>query len=177
MQAKYYTGKGDKGKTNICGCDMPKDSMRAAALGEIDELNSFVGLSRSFAKDKEMDNILNKIQSQLFVAGAYLAGNAKKNIKISETDVKFLENTIEKYAKRIKEVRNFICPAGAQTSALLHVCRAVCRRAERSIVALSKKEKVNENLIPYFNRLSSLLFVIARFANKEAKVEDEVWKL
>jgi len=172
---KYYTGTGDTGKTQV-RCEMvQKDDQQVEAIGAIDELNSFVGLARSSVKDKEVDEILEEVQNKLFTAGAEV-GYGKEQ-KITSDNVKFLEDATDKYSGKIEDIRAFIYPVGSELASRFHVCRSVCRRTERSVWSLSKKEKINPELLRYLNRLSSLFFVLARFANKEAKVKDEVWKI
>ena len=182
MVTKYYTGAGDSGDTQIGGKRILKCDVNVEAIGDIDELNSFVGLARAFMKNKDVDEILKQIQNKLFTAGAEIGYG--KGVKIISADVKFLEDTIDQYAEKTGDINYFIYPAGSQLASLLHVCRAVCRRAERSVVSLSKaasqsseKEKINPELLRYLNRLSSLFFVLARFANKEAGIKDEKWRL
>lgn len=171
---KYYTGTGDTGKTQV-KCEMvQKDDQRVEAIGDIDELNSFVGLARTSIKNEKIDSVLKQVQSVLFTAGSEV-GFAATEVKTN--DVRFLEETIDNYAKQIEELKYFIYPSGSQAAAILHICRTVCRRAERSLFKLSKQENVSKELLCYVNRLSSLFFVLARVANKEANVKDEVWKI
>ena len=173
MAMKYYTGVGDRGDTQVGGKRILKCDVNVETIGDIDELNSFVGLARASTKNEDVDEILKQIQNKLFTAGAEIGYG--KGVKIVSADVKFLEDTIDQYAEKIEDINYFIYPAGSQVAVLLHVCRAICRRAERSAFALSQNEKVNPELLRYLNRLSSLFFVLARFTNKQEGVKDEKW--
>jgi cob(I)alamin adenosyltransferase len=176
----YYTRAGDKGDTGLCGVSkrVPKNSMRVAAYGDVDELNAAIGICRTFCKDKDICGTLFEVQNNLFVLGSDLsvpldAACEIKRLEAQQTNR--LEEEIDEITKEIGELENFILPAGTELSARLHFARAVCRRAERLIVALSKKEKINPADLSYINRLSSLLFVLARLANKRGKVKDTIW--
>jgi len=178
---KIYTRTGDKGETGLFGAGrVSKASSRIDAYGDIDETNSHIGLVRSFAKDKKITKILQSIQEDLFVLGSDLAtpleSPARKNIRtITGQDVKRLENIIDEIEEKNKPLRNFVIPAGSNTASLLHVARTICRRAERKVVALKEKERINEQCLIYLNRLADLLFVLARFANKLSKIKDVEW--
>ncbi len=176
---KPNIGSGDKGETSLIGKKVSKDECRVEAFGKIDELNSFIGLARAtIEKDKDIDSLLEKIQKDLFVIGSDLATviSTKTNVpKISSDHVKFLENNISEFEKELKPLTKFILPTGNRTASLLHISRTICRSAERELVKLSKEEKINENIIPYVNRLSDLLFTLARVSNKRAGIEDKEW--
>lgn len=167
---KPNIGKGDKGETDLLGKRISKCDCRVEACGSIDELNSFIGLIRSTLQNRDIDSLLEKIQSDLFLLGSDLIS---KQTKISEANVKFLERMIEQYEIGLPTLKGFVLPAGSQTASLLHVARTVCRRAERNIVALSKKRKINPKAIAYVNRLSDLLFTLARVVNKRAGVSEK----
>jgi cob(I)alamin adenosyltransferase len=169
---KPNIGRGDKGETDFRDKRVNKCECNIESIGTVDELNSFIGLVRSFNKDKEIDSILEKIQNDLFAIGSDLATNTSI---ITRDNVKFLEDSMIKLEKELKPLTKFILPTGNQISALLHVSRAVCRRAEREVVSLSKQEKVNEQVIPYLNRLSDLLFTLARVVNKRSGIEEKEW--
>ncbi|MBU5537132.1 MAG: cob(I)yrinic acid a,c-diamide adenosyltransferase [Candidatus Aenigmatarchaeota archaeon] len=175
---KPNIGQGDKGTTFLFGGkQVSKDECQVQAYGDVDELNSFIGYIRSVNKHQELDSILEKIQEDLFVLGSQLA-SAVENSKLpqlTKDNVKFLEENILKFEKDLPELRRFILPTGSQIAALLHIARTVCRRAERSIVALSKIKKLNEFSIPYINRLSDLLFTLARYANKKEGKNEKEW--
>ena len=180
---KIYTKKGDKGKTNLFGTDkrISKSSKRVKSYGEIDELNSFIGLALSGDEPEEFSSIikeLNKIQNDLFIIGSELAtiSSDKKIIKrIKKTDVTRLEKIIDSCSDELEPLENFILPGGSMAAAIFHICRTVCRRAERNIVELSEVEDINEEIITYLNRLSDLFFILARFSNKILDVEDIKW--
>lgn len=175
---KPYTGAGDKGAT--CLCCLPKKVSKATprveAIGSIDELNSFIGLCRLHCKTTAIDKILEKTQQNLFRIGAGLAGFKGFRQKLNKTDVHKLEIVIDKYHRKLPVLNKFIFPRGSVLAAHLHVARTVCRRAERALVALGGKEKINPEVLRYVNRLSSLLFVLARWANKEAKIKEAEWR-
>lgn len=177
---KAYTKTGDKGATSLYGGQrVPKDSMRVSAYGTLDELNSFVGLARSRAEDPEIDSLLKTIQENLFLVGADVAAPIKttaKTRRISENDTKELEKITDTYFEKLPELHEFILPGGTPLASILQVCRAVCRRAERELVALSGKEMMNRELIIFTNRLSSFFFVLARYANLKAKKKEEPWR-
>lgn len=175
---KPNIGQGDKGTTSLFGGKkVSKDECQIQAYGDIDELNSYIGLIRSLNEHKELDPLLEKIQEDLFVLGSQLVSGTKNSRlpQLTKDNVKFIEENIQKFEKGLPELRRFILPTGTQIAALLHVARAVCRRAERSIVALSKERKINENLIPYINRLSDLLFTLARYVNKKEGKKEKQW--
>lgn len=177
--AKIYTRTGDKGETGLVGgARVPKDSLRVDAYGSVDELNSVLGIARAFIHDRELDDLLSELQNDLFVVGADLASTAEhqqRNVpKISKEKVIGMENAIDKFEAELQPLRAFILPGGGVAGALLHNARTVARRAERRVIALSRAEPVNEQLLPYMNRLSDLLFVMARLANhRESKREIE----
>lgn len=177
---KPNIGQGDKGTTSLFGGKkVSKDSLQVRAYGSVDELNSYIGLVRSVNALEELDTILEKIQEDLFVLGSQLA-SAIENPKLpqlTKDNVKFIEENIQKFEKDLPQLKRFILPTGTQTTALLHVARTVCRRTERSIVALSKEKKLDENSIPYVNRLSDLLFTLVRWVNKKEGKEEKEWIL
>lgn len=175
---KPNIGSGDKGDTSLLGGKkVNKSDSQVQAYGDVDELNSFVGLIRSNLKQKEIDDLLQTVQENLFVIGSHLASSTENpNLpKLTENDVKFVEESIQNFEKDLPELRRFILPTGTETAALLHVARTVCRRAERSIVALSKEKEIDGNLQSYVNRLSDLFFVLARYANKKEGKEETEW--
>ncbi len=180
---KIYTKTGDKGETGLFGGDrVSKDSIRIEAYGTVDELNSFIGLAVVEVKDIEVKNLLVKIQNELFVVGSNLAipdnQKDKKNIipKISEDFFNEAENAIDHYEEKLEPLKNFILPGGTKSSSILNICRTVCRRAERRVVALNNAEKIDEKIIIFLNRLSDLFFVLARYENHVAGTQDIIWK-
>lgn len=177
--ARIYTRTGDKGETGLVGgVRTSKDSLRVQAYGNIDELNSILGVARAFTKDAEINSLLEGLQRDLFAAGADLASptEGERDVpRITKDMIDSLERTIDRFQEQLMPLKAFILPGGTQTGAILHLARSVARRAERSIVALSKTEKVNEHMIPYVNRASDLLFVVARVVNHRASTSEVEW--
>jgi cob(I)alamin adenosyltransferase len=175
-----YTRRGDKGETSLYGSKrVAKDSRRVEAYGSIDELNSLLGVVISFSKDARTSASLREIQKMLFVAGADSAaeyGDSQKVPRISTSDTLRLEMMTDDLLGRLPTLKNFILPGGSPVGAHLQLSRAVCRRAERRLLTASRTEKMNPELLPFFNRLSSYLFNLSRWTNKEAGRKEEVWK-
>jgi len=146
----------------------------------VDELNSVLGIVRAHLNDGELDNLLAELQSDLFVVGADLASTPEaqqRNIpKISKEKILAMEKRIDKFEGELSPLDAFILPGGGVTGSLLHNARTVARRAERRIVALSKAEPINDQLVPYMNRLSDLLFVMARVANRREHKAETEWR-
>jgi cob(I)alamin adenosyltransferase len=178
---KIYTKTGDEGETGLFGgARVSKASLRVEAYGEIDELNSAVGWARVSVSDTDLDAVLNQIQNDLFEVGAELGSTAERKKKgpmplIDETQVQALERAIDEYEKGPPPLTSFVLPGGSEGAARFHLARCVCRRAERSLVELGGQETIRGELFRYVNRLSDLLFVLARYANHEAGVEDTPW--
>ena len=174
--AKLYTRRGDAGETGLLGPDrVPKDDPRVEAMGAVDELNAVIGLVLAAQKEKRIRDLLLKIQDDLFTVGAELAiapasGEAKVP-RITEAHVARLEDGIE--ALDVGEIREFIIPRGSESLARLHWARTVARRAERRVVALSKREGLNPDLLRYMNRLSSLLYQMAVWRQKQERKRAE----
>jgi len=177
--AKIYTKKGDKGRTALAdGKRVGKDCPRICAYGDVDELNAVLGLCREENDNKLIGKILRRLQNELFTVGADLSTSAEARIKVPRLTAKFvkrLEKDIDKIEKLLPPLKKFILPAGSDGACFLHLARTVCRRAERSVVALGRREKINKEIIVYLNRLSDLLFVMARLANKSEKIKEERW--
>ena len=178
---KIYTKGGDKGETGLYGGDrVPKNSERIEAYGTIDELNSFIGLALTEVKSAEIRELLTVIQNQLFTVGSDLATPINdKKYEVPRVDESFFKNAeeqIDKFDAQLKPLEHFILPGGTKSAALLNICRTVCRRAERRVVALKSTTKINENIIIFLNRLSDLFFVLARFENMIAGIPDIIWK-
>ena len=167
---------GDKVKTSICGQrDIWKDSPRIEAIGAVDELNSFIGYSRSISDIPIITKTLEEIQKQLFILGADLATPLNSELKakrIGKSHTQWVEEMAEEIGDMLPRLRKFILPGGTQLAASLQVARTVCRRAERRIVALSRVEPVNEEAIRYINRLSTLLYLLSRLANIKKGVNE-----
>lgn len=177
--SKIYTKKGDKGVTCLLSGERTnKDCCLLQVTGEIDELNSVIGVARSEIETKELDNFLGVIQRDLFKAGAEISAAQNKNITnklflLGKKDVKKLEKQIDKYWQKLSPLKNFILPGGCDGAALLHLARAVCRRLERELITLGKEIKLRPELYKYFNRLSDWLFTAARWENKMEKKKEE----
>jgi cob(I)alamin adenosyltransferase len=173
---KVYTRAGDKGETSIVGgARVSKASPRVDAYGEVDELNSVIGLARARMQDKEIDEILGLIQNHLFTLGADLASPLEIDVpRIDESLIETLEEWADRFLEQTEPLKEFILPGGTESGATLHVARAVARRAERRAVALSESERLNSQTIVYLNRLSDLLFILARVVNKRADVPEKM---
>ena len=177
---KIYTRKGDSGHTSLIDGDrVNKHNLSVDAYGTIDELNSFLGLLKDYIKDDKIKDILNKIQIKLFSIGSILASGKNKNIsekvKIEKKDVEYIELEIDRLNKDLPELKNFVIPGGHKTSSYSHVCRSICRRAERKISELNNKSSVNSNILAYVNRLSDFFFVLSRFLKHSDNVSESHW--
>jgi len=179
---KLYTKAGDDGGTALFGGQrVSKAHDRVAAYGEVDELNSCLGFARAIGCWPELDALLIRIQSELFDLGSNLATPpdspfADKLPKVGDAQIAALEAAIDAADGACAPLSNFILPGGTQLSAWLHVCRTVCRRAERSVVGLGASEPVDGKLVIYLNRLSDLLFALGREANAKAGVAEPLWQ-
>ena len=180
--SKVYTRTGDEGETSLgSGVRASKASPRVRAYGEVDELNSFLGLARTKIADTALQELLAKIQNELFILGADLAVPLPglshvpdRQRRVSQAEIEGLEAAIDHYNETLPPLEEFILPAGNEAGATLHVARAVARRAEREVVHLAQSEKLNPHVVAYLNRLSDLLFVLARVANRRGG-SDEVF--
>jgi len=175
---KGYTGTGDKGETSLYGGSrVRKENPRVEAYGAVDELNSHVGQVRAWGEDPRIDDVLRTVQRDLFVLGGDLAAElvSAKIPRIEKHHVSKLEKVLEEIHGELKPLRRFVLPTGSAVGAGLHVTRAVCRRAERRVAALARAESINPEALRYLNRLSSLLFSLARLANKNEGVTEEEW--
>ena len=177
---KIYTTTGDNGETSLYGGRrVPKDSLRIESYGTVDELNSALGVARAWKPAPDIDGILVRIQNKLFVLGADLATPEDKKgasvERIRNEDVKDLERTIDTFDSQLKPLASFILPGGSHLAAQLHLARTICRRAERLVVRLSREEKIESTCIVFLNRISDLLFVLARYANKLDGQEEMPW--
>ncbi|MBW3660770.1 MAG: cob(I)yrinic acid a,c-diamide adenosyltransferase [Gemmatimonadetes bacterium] len=177
---KIYTKKGDAGDTGLFGGGrVPKSDPRVAAYGEIDELNAWIGVARAWCARDEVLAALDEIQRDLFAVGALLATPNPDRRKGGKFElpgerVEALERRIDGWQEDLPPLEAFILPGGGRTGALLHAARAVCRRAERAIVALDADD-LPDTLLPYVNRLSDWLFVCARWVNQEEGVGEATW--
>jgi len=178
---KIYTKTGDDGETGLFGGGrVSKSSPRIAAYGDIDELNSWLGLVRSETPHQQFKGALAEVQAMLFVLGSQLASpKATTKIEVvTAAHIDWLERQIDVMETSLQPMRNFILPGGSRTAAYLHLARTVCRRAERMTVSLAAidNEPVDKWLLIYINRLSDYLFVMARLANQLERIEDIPWK-
>jgi len=177
---KIYTRTGDRGDTGLFGGPrVSKSNRRIAAYGTVDELNAALGLARCEPLAQPLDAVLVRLQHELFQIGAELATPdpaARGTDLIDEESIRWQEQTIDRYDADLPPLGQFILPGGTRVAALLHLARVFCRRAERDIVALASEETIRQELIAYVNRLSDLLFVLARWANHAAGVEDISWR-
>lgn len=158
---------------------MQKDDPRVEAYGTIDELNSVLGVIISGSRDRALFSSLKEVQRLLFVAGGDAASelNASQNVpRIASSDTAKLEKMTDELLSGLPSLSNFILPGGSPAGAMLQLARSVCRRAERRILTASKSQDLNPELLPFFNRLSSYLFNLSRWANRRARKKEDVWK-
>ncbi len=180
---KIYTKTGDKGETSLFGGQrVPKDNLRIEAYGTVDELNAYLGQAVASSISEEVKTVLYKIQNQLFAVGSDLATPHDKNIKkdiprVNQEMIDKLESLIDSFDSKLPELRNFILPGGNSAASSLHIARTICRKIERRIVTLSKEENIGEYILKYLNRLSDLLFILARFENQESNTPDVIWQI
>lgn len=183
---KIYTKTGDKGETSLYGGKrVRKDNLRVEAYGAVDETNAYIGFARAAIHEGSsgsrevlnfIDSVLEPVQHKLFAIGANLAGSDDPKYSVEDSDLEFLEKSIDKMDEQVQPIKAFILPFGTDLSSRLHLARVVSRNAERRIVALSQAEAVSPNLLAYANRLSDFLFTLARFANKAEGTPDVVWR-
>ena len=177
---KVYTKFGDGGKTYLASGEVVrKTHPRVVAYGEVDEVNSYIGLVRAELPERlsDLDGVLRDVQNDLFVLGGDLATPPNAPFQVRRVDgerVRWLEGLIDRYNSELPPLKEFILPAGHRVSALLHVARTVCRRAERAVVEAMETEDINPQVQIYLNRLSDLLFVLARWSNLKLGVEEEL---
>lgn len=178
---KIYTKTGDSGKTGLFGGErVDKNNERLEAYGTIDELNSLFGVILAESLNEKTNGILNKIQQTLFVIGSELAtpSSVKSTIipELKEEEIKYLEACIDELDGNLKPLKSFILPGGSKSASLLHYARTVCRRAERNISAVNVNNEINNTILAYMNRLSDLLFVLARYENMMNNTPEIEWK-
>ena len=179
--AKIYTRRGDDGSTGLFGGPrVRKHDLRVSAYGDVDELNSALGVAREELPEGDLRSLLDSLQSELFTLGAELAtpdaGAAPKEVpRITAQHVERLEREIDRLTGELPPMKNFILPGGSRAGAALHLCRTVCRRAERKAVELAESAPVPADAMSYLNRLSDLLFVMARAANLRAGGREIPW--
>jgi cob(I)alamin adenosyltransferase len=176
---RIYTRAGDAGETSLGdGSRVPKTDLRIEAYGTVDELNSFVGLALAGDLPDEFRPWLERVQNDLFDLGADLSvpleDERRERLRVTAEQVERLEELCDLVNERLEPLRSFVLPGGTEAAARLHVARAVCRRAERLAVALAADHSVNPSALAYLNRLSDLLFILARAAN--AGVPEPLWR-
>jgi len=176
---KIYTKRGDLGKTSLFGGgDFDKDDIRIEAYGTLDELNSFLGLLRDNTEYKLQDTAILRIQSRIFDIGANLATKPGHDLpmpNLPAEEIDFIEKQIDHMDHDLEPLKNFILPGGHNSVSLCHVCRTVCRRAERRIVSLARKSEIDGNVNIYLNRLSDYFFTLARTLSSYHKAEEIRW--
>ncbi|NND78201.1 MAG: cob(I)yrinic acid a,c-diamide adenosyltransferase [Flavobacteriales bacterium] len=176
---KIYTKTGDKGTTSLFGgTRVSKDDIRIEAYGTTDELNAWIGVVRDHADDED-SAALSKIQNTLFNIGSILATEKKTSIElpnIEENDIVALERWMDRMSEDLPPLKNFVLPGGDPSVSFCHVARTVCRRAERRVISLSDTAEIPENVVIYLNRLSDLLFILARKLTFSRRAKEVLWK-
>lgn len=183
MAFKIYTKTGDKGATSLIGgTKVPKSDIRIETYGTVDELNSWIGYVGDQLQDKAIKTELKEIQDRLFTIGSALATDGEKEPKMKlpdlhDSDITFLEKSIDNMTAMLPPMKSFILPGGHTAVSSLHIVRCVCRRAERLAVSMQQHDLfVDEKIIRYLNRLSDYLFTLARFAGKKLGAEEVPWQ-
>lgn len=173
-----YTKRGDRGETsffekgNTQKVRVDKDSVKVEAIGAIDELNSFLGVIKTSTENKFIVENVERIQRDLLTIGSKTAGSG---LPFPKTKTSYLEKIIDEVESKLPRLTNFVVPGGSQVSGLLQYSRSLARRAERRMVSLSKFEKISPSVLMYLNRLSDFLFMLARKANYDLGIGDELW--
>ena len=179
---RVYTRRGDSGLTSLAGGQrIPKDDPRIEAYGTVDELNSFIGLARESARElPELNAILRRVQHELFNLGSILATLPEDmhphQARITDAESAQLEREIDRMNEGLPKLRSFVLPGGSRLNAELHVCRTVCRRAERICVSLAAVTAVDSAIVKYLNRLSDALFVWSRWASHRTGAPETLWE-
>lgn len=186
---RVYTRGGDKGETSLAGGQrLSKDALRIEAFGVVDELNAQIGVARDTAEEltashpalARLNTILKRVQHELFNAGSILATLPAdvhpRQARVTEAEIAQLEAEIDQMNQGLPALRSFVLPGGCRLNAELHVCRTVCRRAERISVALARSEPVDGDIVRYLNRLSDALFVWSRWASHTLGIEEILWE-
>ena len=178
---KIYTKFGDTGETALYGgTRIRKDDSRIEAIGTVDELNAYIGYAQVLIDDTDLSDLMAQIQNHLFAVGADLATPATHtkaaDFRISADFTTAMETAIDTLSEELPPLTNFILPGGCTAGAILHIARVVCRRSERRVVHLTHETEVNPEIIRSLNRLSDLLFVLARTVNFRAQAPEPIWK-
>ena len=180
-KSNLYTLTGDKGTTSLVGGQrITKNDPRLEAYGTIDELNSHIGLLRQMDNEPDDDTLLLFIQNKLFVVGSYLATDTsftqlREASRLHPDDIARIENRIDTLDETVPPLNAFLLPGGTTAAAQAHVCRTVCRRAERRICQVAQEIQIDENIMKFINRLSDYFFVLARFNNYVQKQQEIFW--
>jgi len=178
---KIYSKKGDKGNTSLFdGKVVKKHNSRVDAYGTIDELNSFIGLLKDYVEEKKIKNLLNQIQIKLFSIGSSLSSvnnDAKLSDKVNleKKDIESIESEIDKFNENLPKLNNFIIPGGHKVSSYSHICRSICRRAERKISEINDDSKIDPLILSYINRLSDLFFILSRYLSFKHNADESYW--
>lgn len=183
MVLRIYTRTGDTGDTGLFGGGrVPKDAVRVDAYGEVDELNAAIGLAAAISADQRIDDVLAPVQRDLFSVGAILATPDRDKMReqlakarLDGARIGELERAIDAAEESLPPLKAFVLPGGSPKASALHVARTVCRRAERRVVQLAREEEIPGDVVIYLNRLSDLLFVLARLANERDGAAEVTW--
>jgi len=185
---RVYTRRGDRGETDLVGgTRVAKDSARIDAYGTVDELNATIGVARAVnastpraAKARELDDILRRLQNELFDLGGELATPPDAfqpgMFRVGAGEVTALEQLLDRCQKDLQPLKSFVLPGGGPVSAFLHVARTVCRRAERDVLRLMRQDEIGEWPLAYLNRLSDLLFVLSRWVGRHRREKEFLWE-
>jgi cob(I)alamin adenosyltransferase len=176
---RIYTRGGDRGETSLGdGTRVPKVDCRIGAFGSVDELNSHIGVALAGDLPDELRAILARVQNELFDVGADLSVpfGVTDRLRVTQEQIQALEEDCDRFNTALPELTSFVLPAGTETAARLHVARAVCRRAERDALAAAEELDINHLVLVYLNRLSDLLFILARTANAAVGSEEPLWR-
>ena len=178
---KIYTKFGDAGETALYGgTRVGKDAPRIEAIGTVDELNAYIGYAQTLIDDTDLSDLMAQIQNHLFAVGADLATLATHtkaaDFRIPADFTAVMETAIDTLSEELPPLTNFILPGGCAAGAILHIARGICRRSERRVVQLANETEVNPEIIRSLNRLSDLLFVLARTVNCRAQAPEPIWK-
>ena len=175
---RIYTRGGDRGETSLGdGSRVPKLDCRIAAFGTVDELNSQIGLVLAGSVDERIRDVLERVQNELFDVGADISvpfGVGDGRLRVSQEQIDRLESDCDRFNAGLTELRSFVLPGGTEAAARIHVARAVCRRAERGVLEAAERVELNPLVLVYLNRLSDLLFILARTANVDG--DEPLWK-
>lgn len=171
---KYYSGKGDDGKTNIAGWRIEKDDGVVEVIGNLDELNAFIGYALSKIQYEDVKTAMREIERKIYIISAYASGYSelvkRVKVEINRKDVDELEKEIDSFAGETKDITRFLYPNGSEAASIINICRTMARKAERSAIRCKLK---NADVLAYLNRLSSLLFVLSRVVNKRDGFSEE----